>query len=88
MGQSAGVRIAMRTDATLLRLRVNVLKMIEDRVLPLPSAVYDVTVGGQIVSSASSDVGDASSSRSSGPTAVPYPARIPSWSSGCPGRGA
>lgn len=57
VGQSAGIRLAMRTDATRMRLRVAAMKMVENPELPLPEAWYDVTVDGQVIASASSDVG-------------------------------
>ncbi|GAB3818188.1 SGNH/GDSL hydrolase family protein [Tessaracoccus terricola] len=57
VGQSAGIRLALRTDATTLRLRVHAMKMIEDAELPLPEAWYEVTVDGRVVASAASAVG-------------------------------
>lgn len=57
VGQSAGIRLALRTDATRLRLRVSAMKMVEDDDVALPAAWYDVTVDGQVVASAGSEVG-------------------------------
>lgn len=57
VGQSAGIRLALRTDATRLGLRVSAMKMTEDAEQPLPPAWYDVTVDGEVVASASSEVG-------------------------------
>lgn len=38
VGQSAGIRLALRTDATRLRLRVSAMKMVEDDDVALPAA--------------------------------------------------
>lgn len=57
VGQSAGIRLAFRTDASRLALKVNALKMIEDTEQPLPASIYDVTVDGEVVSSATSEPG-------------------------------
>lgn len=57
VGQCAGIRLAMRTDATRIRLRVNAMKMVGDAELPLPPSWYDITVDGEVIHSAKSEVG-------------------------------
>lgn len=55
--QSAGVRLAFRTDARRVELRVLATKLTESPTDPLPSAVYDLTSAGVVVATASSQHG-------------------------------
>ncbi|WP_194410858.1 SGNH/GDSL hydrolase family protein [Microbacterium cremeum] len=55
--QSAGVRLAFRTAATRLVLRVHATKLAESADAPLPAAVYDLSAGGEVVATAESDDG-------------------------------
>jgi hypothetical protein len=57
VGQSAGIRLAFRTAATRLELRVSGMKMTELPDTPMPEGWYDVTRDGEIVASAASMVG-------------------------------
>lgn len=57
VGQSAGIRLALRTAATRLELRVSAMKMTELPGGPMPEAWYDVTRDGEVVASASSSTG-------------------------------
>jgi hypothetical protein len=57
VGQSAGIRLAFRTAATRLELRVSGMKMTELPDTPMPEGWYDVTRDGEIVASAASTVG-------------------------------
>lgn len=57
VGQSAGVRLAFRTAAAHLALRVSGMKMSELPDSPLPPSWYDVTCGGELVASARSTQG-------------------------------
>lgn len=55
--QSAGVRLAFRTAARSIALTVNATKLTESADGPLPAALYDLCADGQVVASASSDLG-------------------------------
>jgi hypothetical protein len=57
VGQSAGIRLAFRTAATRLELRVSGMKMTELPDTPMPEGWYDATRDGEIVASAASTVG-------------------------------
>jgi hypothetical protein len=57
VGQSAGIRLAFRTAATRLELRVSGMKMTELPDTRMPEGWYDVTRDGEIVASAASMVG-------------------------------
>lgn len=57
VGQSAGIRLAFRTAATRLELRVSGMKMTELPDTPMPPGWYDVTRDGEVVASAASTVG-------------------------------
>jgi hypothetical protein len=55
--QSAGVRLAFRTAATRVALRVHATKLAESADNPLPPAHYDLCADGEVVATAASDVG-------------------------------
>lgn len=57
MTQSAGVRIAFRTAATRIVLRVHAVKLAESADAPLPSAIYDLCADGEVIATAASDAG-------------------------------
>lgn len=57
VGQSAGIRLAFRTEASRLELRVSAMKMTELADSPMPEGWYDVTRDGVVVASAGSSVG-------------------------------
>lgn len=55
--QSAGVRLAFRTAATRIVLRVHATKLVDSADAPLPSAIYDLCADGEVVATAGSDAG-------------------------------
>lgn len=57
MTQSAGVRLAFRTAATRIVLRVHATMLVEDADTPLPHATYDLCADGGVVATAVSDAG-------------------------------
>lgn len=54
VSQCAGVRLAFRTAASAIELTVHATKMVEDEVVPLPGAAYELVVDGDAVQSRTS----------------------------------
>jgi len=50
--ESAGVRLAFRTAASVLELDVQATRMVPDDVAPVPASSYDLTGGGSLVAQA------------------------------------
>ncbi|GLZ78202.1 lipase [Actinorhabdospora filicis] len=55
--ESAGVRLAFRTAASVLELDVQARRLASDATTPLPPSVYELTSGGAVVASASVPAG-------------------------------
>ena len=56
--ESAGIRLAFRTSATVIELDVRARRMAPDAVSPLPPSVYELTSGGEVVARAEAVAGD------------------------------
>ena len=57
VGQSAGIRLAFRTAASRLELRVSGMKMTDSRTADMPAAAYELCTGGDVVTVATSSIG-------------------------------
>jgi hypothetical protein len=55
--ESAGVRLAFRTAASVLELDVQATRMVPDDVAPVPASSYDLTAGGSLVAQATAVAG-------------------------------
>ncbi|WP_022891551.1 SGNH/GDSL hydrolase family protein [Agromyces subbeticus] len=55
--ESAGIRLALRTAASVIELDVSATRMAADETVSLPPSHYDVTSGGELVARASSIAG-------------------------------
>lgn len=58
VSQSAGIRLAFRTRATAIELDVLATKMIESETAPMPAAVYELVVDGELVQTRTSSRGN------------------------------
>jgi hypothetical protein len=58
VSQSAGVRLAFRTAATTLELDVLATKMIESETAPMPDALYELVIDGELVQAQPSSAGN------------------------------
>ncbi|WP_431279489.1 SGNH/GDSL hydrolase family protein [Leifsonia poae] len=58
VSQSAGIRLAFRTTATVIELGVLATKMIESETAPMPDAHYELVVDGELVQTRASAAGN------------------------------
>jgi hypothetical protein len=58
VSQSAGIRLAFRTTATTLELDVLATKMVESETAPMPDALYELVIDGELVQEQSSSAGN------------------------------
>lgn len=56
--ESAGIRLAFRTSATVIELDIRARRMAPDAVSPLPPSVYELTSDGEVVARAAAVAGD------------------------------
>lgn len=58
VSQSGGIRLAFRTTATVIELDVLATKMIESETAPMPDALYELVIDGELVQAQPSSAGN------------------------------